>query len=410
MGNMIEYVKMAIHNILANKGRSFLTMLGIIIGISSVIAIVSIGQGTTNQMNSEINDVGVGQIYINCSEDAQKAEEWITPDDLEDLKALDEVDGVSVASTLVGETTTGKGNFSLYLTGDTEDAKMVNNDSMKRGNYFTDAYVAEARNVCVISDMDAKRLFGTDDVVGMDIDVTSYDITKTYRIVGVTEQKENGTFVSYTYEGMPSYITVPYTSLSDVMEGIEEFYSVTIIGNKSVDSKVVTEKALHVLERNHQSAGEDYYQVQSFQDVLKVMNQMMGMVTAFISFVAGISLLVGGIGVMNIMLVSVTERTREIGIRKSLGAKTSSIMMQFLAESAIITAIGGIIGIVLGIAAAFGICSIISQSMEMAISPGISPGTILIATAFACAVGVFFGIYPAKKAAKLSPIEALRRN
>ena len=113
---------------------------------------------------------------------------------------------------------------------------------------------------------------------------------------------------------------------------------------------------------------------------------------------------------MNIMLVSVTERTREIGIRKSLGAKTSSIMMQFLAESAIITAIGGIIGIVLGIAAAFGICSIISQSMEMAISPGISPGTILIATAFACAVGVFFGIYPAKKAAKLSPIEALRRN
>ena len=257
MGNMIEYVKMAIHNILANKGRSFLTMLGIIIGISSVIAIVSIGQGTTNQMNSEINDVGVGQIYINCSEDAQKAEEWITPDDLEDLKALDEVDGVSVASTLVGETTTGKGNFSLYLTGDTEDAKMVNNDSMKRGNYFTDADVAEARNVCVISDMDAKRLFGTDDVVGMDIDVTSYDITKTYRIVGVTEQKENGTFVSYTYEGMPSYITVPYTSLSDVMEGIEEFYSVTIIGNKSVDSKVVTEKALHVLERNHQSAGED---------------------------------------------------------------------------------------------------------------------------------------------------------
>ena len=143
---------------------------------------------------------------------------------------------------------------------------------------------------------------------------------------------------------------------------------------------------------------------------MKVLNQMMGMVTAFISFVAGISLLVGGIGVMNIMLVSVTERTREIGIRKSLGAKTSSIMMQFLAESAIITAIGGIIGILLGIAAAFGICSIISQSQDMTLSPGISPMTILIATAFSCAVGIFFGIYPARKAAKLSPIEALRRN
>lgn len=410
MGNFVEYVKMAIHNILANKGRSFLTMLGIIIGIASVIAIVSIGQGTTNQMNSEIDDVGAGQIYIYCSEDAQAEEEWMTPEDMEDIRALDEVEGVSVSSTLSGETITGKGDFALYMTADTEDAKLINNDTMKRGSYFTAADVAEGRNVCVISDSDAKRLFGTDDVVGMDIDVSAYDISKTFRIVGVTAQKENGTFVSYTYEGMPAYITVPYTSVTDMVEGMDEFYSMTVIGDKSLDSQIVTEKAIHVLERNHQSAGEDYYQVQSFQDVLKVMNQMMGMVTAFISFVAGISLLVGGIGVMNIMLVSVTERTREIGIRKSLGAKTSSIMMQFLAESAIITVIGGIIGIILGIAAAFGICSVMSQTQSLTISPGISPGTILIATAFSCAVGVFFGIYPAKKAAKLSPIEALRRN
>ncbi len=410
MGNFVEYVKMAIHNILANKGRSFLTMLGIIIGIASVIAIVSLGQGTTNQMNSEIDDVGAGQVYIYCSEDAIEEEEWITPEDLEDLRNLDEVEGVSVASTLNGETVTGKGNFSLYITADTEDAWMVNNDSMKRGSYFTDADVSEGRNVCVISEADAKRLFGTDDVVGMDVDVSCYDITKTYRIVGVKADKENGTFVSYTYEGMPVNITVPYTSTMDMAERMDEFSGVTVIGNKSLDSQMVTDRSLHVLEQNHQSAGEDYFQVQSFQDVMKVLNQMMGMVTAFISFVAGISLLVGGIGVMNIMLVSVTERTREIGIRKSLGAKTSSIMMQFLAESAIITVIGGIIGIILGIAAAFGICSIISQTQEMALSPGISPVTIVVATAFSCAVGIFFGIYPARKAAKLSPIEALRRN
>lgn len=410
MGNMIEYIKMAIHNILANKGRSFLTMLGIIIGITSVIAIVSIGQGTTNQMNSEINDVGAGQIYIYCSDDAISAESWITPEDVEDIRELKDVEGVSVSETLTGETVTGKGNFSLNVTGDTQDGWLVSNDTMKRGTYLTDADVADARNVCVISEADAKRLFGTDDVVGMDVDVTCYEVTKTYQIVGVTATKENGTFVSYTYEGMPAYITVPYTSLTDFAEGMDQFYSVNVFGDKNKDSKEVTDQIIHLLERNHQSAGDDYFQVQSFQDVLKTMNQMMGIVTAFISFVAGISLLVGGIGVMNIMLVSVTERTREIGIRKSLGAKTSSIMMQFLAESAIITIIGGIIGIILGIAAAFGICSLISQTQELTISPGISMSTILVATLFSCAVGVFFGIYPARKAAKLSPIEALRRN
>ncbi|MFR3031044.1 MAG: ABC transporter permease, partial [Blautia sp.] len=276
MGNMIEYIKMAIHNILANKGRSFLTMLGIIIGITSVIAIVSIGQGTTNQMNSEINDVGAGQIYIYCSDDAISAESWITPEDVEDIRELKDVEGVSVSETLTGETVTGKGNFSLNVTGDTQDGWLVSNDTMKRGTYLTDADVADARNVCVISEADAKRLFGTDDVVGMDVDVTCYEVTKTYQIVGVTATKENGTFVSYTYEGMPAYITVPYTSLTDFAEGMDQFYSVNVFGDKNKDSKEVTDQVIHLLERNHQSAGDDYFQVQSFQDVLKTMNQMMG--------------------------------------------------------------------------------------------------------------------------------------
>ncbi|WP_347062066.1 ABC transporter permease [Blautia wexlerae] len=410
MSNLYEYIKMAVHNIMANKGRSFLTMLGIIIGIASVIAIVSVGEGTKNQMNSEIDDIGGGQIAISVSDEAQTDEEWITADDVEAIRAVDGIEGVNVSDSFSGETTTGKGNFSLMLTGEGPDAKLLNNATMKHGVYFGENEVQEAKNVCVLSDADAKRLFGTDDVVGMTVDVNCYGLTKSLRICGVTTQKENGTFVSYTYEGMPVTINVPYTTMNEFTGVSDYFFSVTMQADKSLNSQDVADKVVKLMEKRHQCAGKDYFQVQSFQDIMSSMNQMLDMVTAFISFVAGISLLVGGIGVMNIMLVSVTERTREIGIRKSLGAKTSSIMMQFLAEAAILTVIGGVIGIVLGVIGGYVICSIISNNMGMSITPGISLSTIMAATLFSCAVGVFFGIYPAKKAAKLSPIEALRRN
>lgn len=410
MNGFYEYVKMAVQNIRANKGRSFLTMLGIIIGIASVIAIVSIGEGTKNQMNSEISDIGGSQIYIYVSNDAITEQEWITPEDINAVRELESVEGVNVAESYDGETVTGKGIFNLMVTAEGPDPKMVNNADMKYGNYFGEQEVEEAKPVCVISDVDARRLFGTDDVVGMSLDVTCYDVTKSFRIAGVTTQKENGTFVSYTYEGMPVTVNIPYSAMNELVGDVDYFYSMTVQADTSLDSQKVANEIVHVLEKRHQSAGDDYFQIQNFQDIMKSMNQMLGMVTAFISFVAGISLLVGGIGVMNIMLVSVTERTREIGIRKSLGAKTSSIMMQFLAEAAILTVIGGVIGIILGIIGAYGICSVISASMQMVISPGISLSTIMFATLFSCAVGVFFGIYPARKAAKLSPIEALRRN
>ena len=410
MGGLFEYIKMAVQNIRANKGRSFLTMLGIIIGIASIIAIVSIGEGTKNQMNSEIDGIGGGQIAVSVSNDAITESEFITAEDVQAVREIDTIEGVNVSESYDGETVTGKGNFSIMLTAEGPDAKLLNNSEMKYGNYFGENEIEEGKNVCVISDADAKRLFGTDDVVGMNLDITCYDSSKSFRIMGVTTQKENGTFVSYTYDGMPVAVNIPYSSMEDLAGAADEFYSLTIQGDKTLDSQIIADQVVHVLEKRHQCAGEEYFQVQSFQDVMQSMNEMLGMVTAFISFVAGISLLVGGIGVMNIMLVSVTERTREIGIRKSLGAKTSSIMLQFLAEAAILTVIGGLIGIILGILAAYGICSVISGSIGMTIIPGISPTVIFVATLFSCAVGVFFGIYPAKKAARLSPIEALRRN
>ena len=410
MGGLFEYIKMAVQNIRANKGRSFLTMLGIIIGIASVIAIVSIGEGTKNQMNSEIDGIGGGQIAVSVSNDAITESEFITAEDVQAVREIATVEGVNVSESYDGETVTGKGNFSIMLTAEGPDAKLLNNSEMKYGNYFGENEIEEGKNVCVISDADAKRLFGTDDVVGMNLDITCYDSSKSFRIMGVTTQKENGTFVSYTYDGMPVTVNIPYSSMEDLVGATDEFYSLMIQGDKTLDSQIIADQVVHVLEKRHQCAGDEYFQVHSFQDVMQSMNEMLGMVTAFISFVAGISLLVGGIGVMNIMLVSVTERTREIGIRKSLGAKTSSIMLQFLAEAAILTVIGGLIGIILGILAAYGICSVISGSIGMTITPGISPTVIFVATLFSCAVGVFFGIYPAKKAARLSPIEALRRN
>lgn len=408
---MLEYIKMALKNITANKGRSFLTMLGIIIGIASVIMVMAVGNGTANAMNAEVQDLGTGQIYVYCSDDAQTAEAWITPEDIEAVK--DKVDGIEGASPdegTVGETATGKGEFSVTLSGGTEDSWKSLNYNMKRGSYYTEADVQEGNRVCVLTDEDAKRLFGSDDVVGMDLEVTVDGITQSYRIVGVTQQKENGNFVSYTYEGMPVTLNVPYTSFEAYGWESDAFYSFYAFTADGADAQQAARDLIHLLESRHQSAGEDYYQIQSFQDMLSELNSLLGIVTTFISCVAAISLFVGGIGVMNIMLVSVTERTREIGIRKSLGAKTSSILMQFLAEAAILTIVGGIIGILLGLLGATGICSIMSSAMESTIHPGITASTILGATLFSCAVGVFFGIYPARKAAKLSPIEALRRN
>ncbi len=403
MAQLKEYVKMALDNIRANKGRSILTMLGIIIGISSVIMIISLGNGAKGQISDELNGIAGGQIYVYPNERDESLENPIEAEDFAAVKEqVEHVKGASIQEMQYGNTSSSKGTFEVYINLGMEDLKYLLNSELKYGRYFTQSDVASANNVCVIDENSAVTLFGTSDVVGMEVDVTLYGFTRSFRIIGVT-RVEDGDLFSMSYGSDVIMLEAPYTAI-DAVIGYEreDFGYMYVVSEEPQYSKQVAQDVISLLEKRHQCPGQDAYLMQSFEDEMSSIMVVLDMVTCFIVLVAAISLLVGGIGVMNIMLVSVTERTREIGIRKALGARTKSIMMQFLAESAIITLIGGVIGILLGIGGAYLVC------VFAPISPRISVSTIVIATLFSSAVGIFFGIYPAKKAAKMNPIEALR--
>ncbi len=408
MAQLLEYIKMAIDNIRANKGRSILTMLGIIIGISSVIMIMSIGQGAKSTISEDLSAAVGGQIFISGAYGDSDLI-YLTPEDLEAIKEIEGVKGVTPADSMSGKLMSPKNaEFAVSISTGTEDLKYTHNPEMKYGRYFTDSDVEAMNLVAVIGENDARKLFGTDNVVGMSIEATIFDISKEITIIGIIreEQPEGGLVDSMMYNSNRVSLYMPYTANYAFGYILDEFYGIYAISENGYSSSAVSSDIVNLLERRYMVQGEDKFYVEDADTQISAITDVLDMLTAFISFVAAIALLVGGIGVMNIMLVSVTERTREIGIRKALGARTGSIMMQFLSESAIITAIGGIIGIILGILGAKAVCSLPVLGFE----PKLSIATILLATLFSSGVGIFFGIYPAKKAAKLSPIEALRRN
>lgn len=408
MGQTFEYLKMALQNIRANKGRSLLTMLGIIIGISSVITIMSVGAGFKNEMNKQLNSVAGGQIYLYLSEEGQKREEYMTEDDFAQIESkINGVTGTSPVFSGTGSTKTLKGEFTVNLTGGGTAQQEISKWKVVKGRYFNQSDIDTANRVCVVSKKDAVSMFGTDDVVGMNLEITSDYTAGDFQIIGIVEQENMGNMVTMEYGDEQSVsMDVPYTAMDIFGYDTSSFEYLYITTDKNADAGKVANEAISLLNQLHYSQGKSYYDMENFTDQMSSINDMLNMITGFISLVAGISLLVGGIGVMNIMLVSVTERTREIGIRKSLGAKTSSIMMQFLAESAIIACIGGLIGITIGVVLAYAVCSI----PTLGFTPGIKLSTILLATVFSSGIGIVFGVYPARKAAKLSPIEALRRN
>ena len=410
MSQFLEYLKMAVSNIKANKMRSFLTMLGIIIGISSVILIMSLGNGARNVITEEMSGIASGQIALYTYDETGTY--YITNDDIQAIEA--EIGGIKAVNTYMscdGSTATKKGEFQVSASGQRASYPYFSNTGILKGRYFSETEYLSGQPVCVIGEADAVRLFGSTDILGMNLDVTLWGTEVSFRIVGV-EQEEQKSMFTFTYENSPVYIYFPLTVLEQVYGmKLNTFYQIYLMAEENADTAAITTQVVTLLERRHQCYGEDIYQYESFNDYMTTVNTVINVVTMLISLVAAISLVVGGIGVMNIMLVSVTERTREIGIRKALGAKTRSIMLQFLSESAIITMIGGLIGIISGIGGAFLVAKVVSAINPMfSFTPSVSITTILFTTLFSSAIGLFFGIYPARKAAKLSPIEALRRN
>lgn len=411
MTQLLEYIKMALKNIAANKGRTILTMLGIVIGISSVILILSIGNGATNMITSTLDDATSGTLTIQLRE--YEDQYYITADDIEGIRELEGVKAVAALEYWSGKLRTKRGEFDTMILTANEDGMKIQELEFERGSTFTDAKAGQS--LCVITENDAMKLFGSTNVVGKEIEASLeyWDIPFNMTICGVAKSEENSAMVEALMTNMPIYMyTHPRTITKAVGYDFKESYTeITVLKEDDTEGKEVVERIINYLEVQHRCKGKDVYANQSFEDFAKTFNNVIKVITIFVAFVASVSLLVGGIGVMNIMLVSVTERTREIGIRKALGAKTGSITVQFLAESAFITLLGGLIGILFGIVGAKLIASVIGAMVpEMKFSPMLSVSMVIGTTLFSSGVGILFGVYPARKAAKLSPIEALRHN
>ena len=403
----MEYLKSALSSIKMNKGRSFLTMLGIIIGIASVITILSIGNGMKNYVNQSLDDITSGAVTIQIDE--KKTDRYLTQDQLDQIvEAVPEIYGASPTISTSG-VSVGRYEVDTRITGGTPVVQRDFNKGVFSGRFFRDDEVESGASVCVIDQSTAFYLFGTDDVLDRTIEYRDDKKTAELRIIGVmkiddkdlerTKLEISNRNESFLY----GKVYVPYTFLITKIgmagEKIKSFAIYTRQG-KSDESAL---KVKSVTENLLDLRGEGAVKIQSFASFAATYNNILNMVTMVVTLIAAISLVVGGIGVMNIMTVTVTERTREIGIRKSLGARTQYILLQFLTESALITLIGGFIGMV------FGWIATRIAAQFMSFPPVTSPMDVLIVVAISIADGLFFGIYPAKKAAVLNPIEALRQ-
>lgn len=404
--NYSNLFKIAMRAIAANKLRSFLTMLGIIIGVASVIAMMAIGQGSKKSIQANIAEMGSNMIMIRPGQDkgpggAQQDASDMQTLKLKDYEALKEqakyLSAISPSVNSSGQFINGNNNTPSTIYGISPDYMQIRQQKVKDGEMFTDEEVRSSAKVCVIGKTVADNLFTNgEDPVGKVIRFNKIP----FRVVGVLESKGYNSF------GMDQddVVLAPYTTV------MKRILSVTYLQgiNASAVTEGMTDLAIEditsILRENHKlkALDEDNFTIRSQQEMAEMMNSTSDTMTVLLLVVACISLVVGGIGIMNIMYVSVTERTKEIGLRMSVGARGIDILNQFLIESVLLSVTGGLIGVIVGIGAAVGINVFAHWPIQ------IQPWSVLLSFAVCSATGIFFGWYPAKKAASLDPIEAIR--
>ncbi|MEW9123555.1 MAG: ABC transporter permease [Thermotaleaceae bacterium] len=402
--NFFESIKVAIHAIWANKMRSLLTMLGIIIGISSVITVVTLGEGSQAVIGEEFEQFGVNRIYMsNNWRENPTDRDIITYEDLDAIQRAFEGEILAASPNYQdsAKVVSKKETIDVYLTGVNESFNKIQKIDMVDGRFLQEGDVKGKREVAVIDEGTALKIFGRTNVLGESILVQTRYRNVSLVIIGLYETPKSALSNMTGYDS-PKEIYLPVSTI-EKMYGIgNRIYGLEMNVAQGVNVQEISDRITKLIERRHGNEGDNKYRVYSAEGEMEAVNKVTGILTAVVSAIAGISLLVGGIGVMNIMLVSVTERTREIGIRMAIGARRKDILLQFLVEAVIISGIGGIIGTLLGIGFSF------IAAMLIKMPPAVSPGTISIAWIFSAGVGIFFGIYPANKASKLDPIEALR--
>ena len=400
-----ENFKMALDSIFANKMRSFLTMLGIIIGIASVIAILAVGNGAAQEITATFSDLGATTINLTAN-NTDESTEALTHDDLLVLKdSIDEIRYISPNQQMQGTATTDMDSRLSVISYGTPDLQYISqamSADLIHGRYFSQVDYDENNEVIVIDEDGAQALYGRTDVVGETLQLTIAQSRFNLRIVGVVDGSFENLQGSFDADQLPLFMAMPQSTLSRQAPQFSGLDSVIIQVEETEQIDPVSNQVVRLLELRNDAVGENIYNARNFLQALDQVNNVLSLFINFIAAVAGIALLVGGIGVMNIMLVSVTERTREIGTRKALGATTRTILIQFLMEAIILSLIGGMIGLTLGIL----LSNLIAGALD--IVPIFTLESVALVLIFSTAVGVFFGIYPARKAARLNPIDALR--